>query len=161
VWPLMWIAFIPVLLLAAETTSWRVAAGAVALSMFLGSLSMLYYIHFVLHAPVTAWLIPFSIASLICAAGALLLRGLLHRGAFFSAMIALSAFWTVVEYPASFSPANGTAGSLAIRKRAFCRFCKSLPLLARGALPYCCCEREARSAPTCRRSSRPASSGSS
>lgn len=29
VWPLMWIAFIPVLLLAAETTSWRVAGGAV------------------------------------------------------------------------------------------------------------------------------------
>ena len=35
VWPLMWIAFIPVLALAAETASWRVAAGAAALAMFL------------------------------------------------------------------------------------------------------------------------------
>jgi len=32
VWPVMWIAFIPVLVLAAETTSWRIAAAAAALS---------------------------------------------------------------------------------------------------------------------------------
>ena len=31
--PLMWLAFIPVLLLAAETTSWQVAAGYAALSV--------------------------------------------------------------------------------------------------------------------------------
>lgn len=64
-WPIMWVAPLPVLLFAAETTSWRVAAGAAALSMLLGSLTMLYYLHFVLHAPVIAWLIPFSIASLL------------------------------------------------------------------------------------------------
>ena len=118
-WPVMWIAPIPVLLLAAETTSWRVAAGAAALSMLLGSLTMLYYLHFVLHAPVTAWLIPFSIASLLFAAGVLLFRGLLHRGAVFSAVIALPAFWTVCEYLASFAPANGTAGSLAYTQERF------------------------------------------
>ncbi len=119
VWPLMWIAFIPVLLLAAETTSWRVAAGAAALSILLGSLTILYYLHFVLHAPVIAWLIPFSIASLLFAAGVLLFRSLLHRGAVFSAMIALPAFWTVCEYLASFVPANGTAGSLAYTQERF------------------------------------------
>jgi apolipoprotein N-acyltransferase len=119
VWPLMWVAFIPVLLLAAETTSWRVAVGTAALSMLLGSLTILYYLHFVLHAPVTAWLIPFSIASLLFAAGVLLFRGLLHRGAVFSAMIALPAFWTVCENLASFAPANGTAGSLAYTQERF------------------------------------------
>ncbi len=119
IWPVMWIAPIPVLLLAAETTSWRVAAGAAALSMLLGSLTMLYYLHFALHLPVTAWLIPFSIASLLFAVGVLLFRGLLHRGAPFGAMIALPAFWSVCEYAASFAPANGTAGSLAYTQERF------------------------------------------
>jgi apolipoprotein N-acyltransferase len=118
-WPLMWIAFIPVLLLAAETASWRLAAAAAALSVLLGSLTMLYYLHFVLYAHVTAWLIPFSIASLLFAAGVLLFRGLLHRRAVFSAVIALPAFWTVCEYLASFVPANGTAGSLAYTQERF------------------------------------------
>ncbi len=113
VWPLIWIAFIPLLLLAAEINSWWIAGAAAALSMLLGSLTLLYYLHFVLHAPVTAWLIPLSIASLLFAAGVLLFRGLLQRGAAFSAVIALPAFWTVCEFLASFAPANGTAGSLA------------------------------------------------
>jgi apolipoprotein N-acyltransferase len=119
VWPIVWIAPIPVLWLAAETTSWRVAAGTAALSMLLGSLTMLYYLVFVLKIPVTAWLIPFSIASLLFAAGVLLFRGLLHRGAVFSAVIALPAFWSVCEYLASFAPANGTAGSLAYTQERF------------------------------------------
>ncbi len=118
-WPFMWVALIPVLVLAVETNWWPVAAGAATLSMLLGSLTMLYYIHFVLHAPVTAWLIPFSIASVLFAVGVLLFRVLLHRGAVFSAIIALPAFWTVCEYLASFAPANGTAGSLAYTQERF------------------------------------------
>ena len=128
IWPVMWIAPIPVLVLAAETTSWWVAGGAAALSMLLGSLTMLYYLHYVLHLPVTAWLIPFSIASLLFAVGVLLFRGLLHRGAAFSAMIALPAFWSVCEYGASFAPANGTAGSLAYTQERF------LPILQVASL---------------------------
>jgi len=128
VWPLMWVAPIPVLLLAAETKSWRIAAGAAALSMLLGSLTMLHYLHFVLHLPVMAWLVPFSIASLLFAAGVLLFRGLLHRGAVFSAVIALPAFWTVCEFLASFAPTNGTAGSLAYTQERF------LPILQVASL---------------------------
>jgi len=128
VWPLMWIAFIPVLLLAAETSSWRVAAGAAALSMLLGSLNMLYYLHVVLQTPVAAWFVPVSIASLLFAAGVILFRALLHRGAVFSAVIALPAFWTVCEYLFSFVPANGTAGSLAYTQERF------LPILQVASL---------------------------
>jgi len=127
-WPFMWIALLPVLLLAAGTPSWRLAAGAAALSMFLGSLTMLYYLHFVLRAPVIAWLIPFSIASLLFASGVLLFRGLLHRGAAFSAVIALPAFWTFCEYLSSFAPSNGTAGSLAYTQERF------LPILQVASL---------------------------
>ncbi len=128
VWPVMWIAFVPVLLFAAETTSWLLAAATAALSILLGNLTMLYYLHFVLRIPITAWLIPFSIASLLFAAGVLLFRALLHRGAVFSAVIALPAFWTVCEYLASFAPANGTAGSLAYTQVRF------LPILQVASL---------------------------
>jgi apolipoprotein N-acyltransferase len=128
VWPVMWIAFVPVLLLAAQSASWRVAGGAAACSLLLGSLTMLYYLHSVLHAAVTAWLIPFGVASLLFAGGVLLFRGLLQRGAAVSALIALPAFWTVCEYLASFAPANGTAGSLAYTQEGF------LPILQVASL---------------------------
>ncbi|MGD0648833.1 MAG: nitrilase-related carbon-nitrogen hydrolase [Acidobacteriaceae bacterium] len=128
IWPLMWIDFIPVLLLAAETTSWLLAAATAALSILLGSLTMLYYLHAILRLPITTWLIPFSIASLLFATGVLLFRALLHRGAVFSAVIALPAFWSLVEYLASFAPANGTAGSLAYTQQRF------LPMLQVASL---------------------------
>ena len=122
VWPFMWVAPLPVLLLAAEAKSWRFVALPAVLSMLLGSLTMLYYLHFVLHAPIAAWLIPFSIASLLFAAGVLLFRALLHRGAIVSACIALPALWTVCEYLSSFAPTNGTAGSLAYTQLRFLPF---------------------------------------
>jgi apolipoprotein N-acyltransferase len=128
VWPLMWIAFIPVLILVAESNSWRVAACAAFLSMLLGSLSFLYDIHFVLGAPVSAWLFPLSIASLLFTMGVILFRALLHRGALLSATVSLPAFWTVIEYLASFAPANGTAGSLAYTQEPF------LPILQVASL---------------------------
>ncbi len=123
VWPFMWLAPLPVLLLAAETDSWWIAGVAAALGMLLGSLPMLNYLHGALHLPIVAWFVPFSIVSLLFAAGVLLFRALLRRGAVFSAVIALPALWTVAEYLSSFVPANGTAGSLAYTQLKF------LPLL--------------------------------
>src|SRR6185437_12119542 len=70
-WPFMWIAPLPVLLLAAEAGSWWVVAVSAALSMLLGNLTMLYYLHFALHAPIIAWLVPFSLVSLLFTAGVL------------------------------------------------------------------------------------------
>ena len=128
VWWLMWLAFIPVLVLAAETASWVVAAGAAFLSMMLGMLTLLHYLHGVLGAPVIAWLIPVSIASVMLAVGVLLFRGLLRRGAVFSAVIALPAFWAVFEAAVSRVPANGTAGSLAYTQEGF------LPILQIASL---------------------------
>jgi apolipoprotein N-acyltransferase len=128
VWPVMWVALLPVLVLAAETDSWRLAGVATVLGMLLGSLTMLYYLYGVLHAPVYAWLIPYSFASLLFALGVLLFRALLRRGAVFSAVVSLPALWTVGEYLSSFVPANGTAGSLAYTQLRF------LPLLQLASL---------------------------
>ena len=128
VWPLMWLAFIPVLVFTAESKSWKAPACVVFLSMTLGSLSLLYDIHFVLGAPVTAWLFPVSIASLLFTVGVMLFRALLHRRAVLSAAVSVPAFWTVVEYAASFAPANGTAGSFAYTQEPF------LPILQVASL---------------------------
>lgn len=121
-WPFMWVAPLPVLLLAAEAESTWVVAVSAALSMLLGSLTMLYYLHFVLRGPITAWLIPFSVVSLLFTAGVLLFRALLRRGAVIAAIIGLPAFWTVCEYLNSFSPQSGTAGSLAYTQLRFLPF---------------------------------------
>jgi apolipoprotein N-acyltransferase len=112
VWSLMWIAFIPVLIFAAEFTSWKMSAITAFFSFLLGSLTVLYDVHFVLGAPVMAWLIPMSMASLLFTIGVILFRALLHSGSPLSAAVSLPAFWTVTEYVASFGPSNGTAGSL-------------------------------------------------
>lgn len=127
-WPLMWIAPIPILLLAAFTPSWYVAAAGAALSMLLGALEMLYYLHWALRLPVIAWLIPYTTISLLFAAGVLMFRVFLRRGAAISAAIVLPAFWTVCEFVASFVPANGTAGSLAYTQERF------LPMLQVASL---------------------------
>ena len=127
-WPLMWIAPIPILLLAAFTPSWHVAASGAALSMLLGALEMLYYLHWALRLPVIAWLIPYTIISLLFAAGVLMFRAFLQRGAALSAVIVFPAFWTVCEFVASFVPANGTAGSLAYTQERF------LPMLQLASL---------------------------
>lgn len=118
-WPVMWVALLPVLVLAAETDSWWIGGVAAVLGMLFGSLPMLHYLHVALHAPVYVWLIPYSLASLLFAAGVLLFRALLRRGAVFSAVVALPALWTVGEYVSSFVPANGTAGSLAYTQLRF------------------------------------------
>src|SRR4051794_6232761 len=78
-WPFLWVAPIPILLLAAETRSWLAAGAGTAVAMLLGSLAMLNYLHFVLRLPVTAWLIPYSLVSVMFATGVLLFRALLRR----------------------------------------------------------------------------------
>ncbi len=112
-WPLMWVALFPVLWFAATSESWLLAGPSAFFSMLVGSYPMLRYLHGALHLPVIAWLAPFSIASLIFAGDVLLFRGLLRRGSVWSAAIAFPALWTVIEFAASYVPANGTAGSLA------------------------------------------------
>ena len=119
VWPVMWIAPLPVLVFAAEAASWWMAGAASALALLLGSLTMLYYLHSALGLPILAWFIPFSVASLLFALGVVLFRALVRRGALFSAAIALPALWTMGEYVSSFVPANGTAGSLAYTQLRF------------------------------------------
>ena len=139
-WPLMWVAFIPVLLLAAETTSWRVAAGAAAAIHASGQSH---------HAVLPAFRAACSCDGVV--------------DSVFDRLAALRRRCPSVPWPppswgslqryASRCPRSGRSANIwpalcrrtappaawPTRKSGFCPSCKSLPSLARGALPSCCC----------------------
>lgn len=111
-WPLMWFAPLPVLLLALRS-SWRTTAITSALAMFLGCTNMWNYLHNVLGIPAAAWITLYATVSLIFAASILLFRALALRGAPWSALLAFPALWVCSEFLRNLTTPHGTAGSVA------------------------------------------------
>jgi apolipoprotein N-acyltransferase len=120
-WPLMWLAMVPVLWYALHSPRWLagVAAGS---SMLLGGLSMWHYFHKVLGAPDVVWIIVYSLVALVFAAAVLLFRGLMLRGHLWSALLALPAVWVSGEYTRNLVTPHGSAGSLAYTQLRFLPF---------------------------------------
>src|SRR5262245_30192061 len=90
VWPLVWLAPLPVLLFAASAAWWSaalVAAGA----WMLGTLNLWHYLHDALHLPPPIYVQFYGVETLVFALAVLLHRALLRRGAYASAIIALPA----------------------------------------------------------------------
>ena len=79
-WPLMWIAPLPVLVFALRSKWWSTAMVTVA-AMLLGNLNMWSYLTKTLGMPVSVWVGIFLAASVVFAAGVLLFRVLVLRGA--------------------------------------------------------------------------------
>ncbi|MBI5085965.1 MAG: hypothetical protein HZB13_15375 [Acidobacteria bacterium] len=111
-WPLMWVAPAPVLLLALRSRWWLAAVAATA-TILLSSLNMWSYFTKTLAGPASAWVGIFSAAALVFAAGVLLFRGLVLRGAPWTGLLALPALWVTSEYARSVATPHGSAGSLA------------------------------------------------
>ena len=120
-WPLMWIAMLPVLWYALHSSRWLAGAVAAA-SMLLGGLSMWNYFHRVLGAPASVWIIVYSLVALVFAAAVLLFRGLMLRGHIRSALLALPAVWVSSEYARNLATPHGSAGSLAYTQLKFLPF---------------------------------------
>jgi apolipoprotein N-acyltransferase len=120
-WPLMWFAPLPLLLFALRT-KWWVAALATVVAMMLGSLNMWSYLVSKLGLPVSAWLQIFLSASIGFALGVLLFRALVSRGAVWSGLLALPAFWVTSEYVRNLTSPHGTAGSFAYSQLKFLAF---------------------------------------
>jgi apolipoprotein N-acyltransferase len=119
-WPLMWIAFVPVLWFALGSTAWQ--AGVVAFAaMLLGCLNFWSYLG-VLGAPHIAWFVNFGLIALMFALGVLLMRALARRGAAWSAWIALPAWWVTFEYVRNLIWPHGSGGSLAYSQLNFLPF---------------------------------------
>ncbi len=120
IWPLMWIAPLPVLVFATRNP-WRATAVTAFFSMWLGSLNLWQYLR-ILGAPPAAWLVIFTIAALVFMAAVLLFRALLLRGVLWSALIAFPAAWVVYEFVRNVTTSGGTAGSFAYSQLSFLPF---------------------------------------
>jgi apolipoprotein N-acyltransferase len=120
-WPLMWFAPLPVLLFAMRSSWW--GAGLTALIAWIGGgLNLWYYFNSELHMPAGVQAVIFLTPALLFAASVLLLRGLLRRGAPWSAILAFPATWTTFEYLMNLISPHGTGGSLAYSQLNFLAF---------------------------------------
>jgi apolipoprotein N-acyltransferase len=120
-WPLMWFAPLPLLLFALRSRWWA-AAITTALAMMLGSLNLWSYLVGRLGLPVFAWMEIFLPAGVAFAAGVLLFRALVLRGAVWSGLLALPALWVTCEYLRNLTTPHGTAGSFAYSQLKFLPF---------------------------------------
>jgi len=111
-WPLMWIAFVPVLVFSLRSSRWAAAVTAMC-TMMLGNLNLWSYLTKTLGAPASVWFAVASVTAVGFAAAVLLFRALVLRGALWSALLALPSLWVALEYLRNVATPHGTAGSLA------------------------------------------------
>lgn len=111
VWPLMWIAPLPVLWYALRSR-WGSAALVSGLALLAGCLNLWSYFR-LLHVPAAAWLGSFGMQSVIFALTVLLFRALVLRGRVWSALVGFPAAWVTFEFVRNFLWPHGTAGSIA------------------------------------------------
>ncbi len=124
-WPVMWLAPMPVLWFALRRPAWQ--AGLVAGGAWLmGSLNLWNYFH-LLGIPPLGWLASFGAEAVVFAGGVLLMRALVMRHAIGSAWLALPSLWAGFEFLASLTP-NGTAGDLAYSQLNFLQFLQTASL---------------------------------
>jgi len=120
-WPLMWFATVPVLLLSLRTNAWTAAAAAIVATM-LGSLNLWSYLTNTLGAPDFAWVAIFLTAGVALAAAVLLFRTLILRGAVWRGLFTYPALWVTFEYLRNLTTPHGSAGSFAYSQLQFLTF---------------------------------------
>jgi apolipoprotein N-acyltransferase len=110
-WPLLWLAPLPVLLFASRGLWWSTALTAF-LSWLLGSLNLWYFFSAVLRIPLAIRAEILAILALAFTLAVLLFRALLKRGAWWTALLAFPAVWVSFEYLFNLISPHGTAASL-------------------------------------------------
>lgn len=126
-WPLMWIAPLPVLLVAARN-SWWVTAFAAFAAWAIGSINMAHYFTTLLHMPLLVRIQIMAGPAVMFALAVLLFRALLRRGAWWSALIGFPGAWVSYEYLLNLSSPHGTALNIAYSELNF------LPVLQLASL---------------------------
>lgn len=118
-WALMWFAPLPVLLFALRWPGWQ--AGFLAAGAWLaGALNLWSYLRD--SGLAVAWFLIFGMAALVFAAGVLLTRALVRRGAVWSAWLTLPAIWVSFEYLRNLLWAHGSATCIAYSQLNFLPF---------------------------------------
>jgi apolipoprotein N-acyltransferase len=120
-WLLVWFAPLPVLLFALRSKWWAAALSAVA-GIMLANLNIWSYFTKTLTAPAFAWVAIFLLMGVVFAAGVLLFRALVLRGAVWSGLLSLPAVWVTAEYVRNLIWPHGSAASLAYSQLRFLPF---------------------------------------
>ena len=110
-WPLMWIAPLPVLLFATRSSWWAAALAAFA-AWAVGGLNLAHYFTALLHAPLALRVEVAAAPAVMFALAVLLFRALLKRGAWWSALVSFPAAWVSYEYILNLSSPHGTSLNL-------------------------------------------------
>jgi apolipoprotein N-acyltransferase len=110
VWVAAWIAPIPILWLAFQSTR-RTAAIAAAAAFFLGSLNLFGYLSRVIPVPIVLFLL--ALPALAFAAAVVAAQYTFHRAPPWAALFTFPAAWTTYEFLLSQVSPHGTALSLA------------------------------------------------
>lgn len=111
-WPLLWVAPVPLLMLAYRDSALRTAAVGF-LAWFTGGLNLWGYLRRTLGVPLPIVLALMALPALAWALTLLLSRALLRRGAPVRATLAVPALWVSFEYGLSRLSPHGTYGNLA------------------------------------------------
>jgi apolipoprotein N-acyltransferase len=111
-WPLTWLAAVPVLAFALRARAFAAAVAAFA-AWALGSLNLWDYYRAVLGVPLPVVIVAIAVPALAFAGLALLVRRLARRGRTLLAALALPAGWTAFEFALSRLSPHGTFGSVA------------------------------------------------
>jgi apolipoprotein N-acyltransferase len=111
-WPLMWLAALPVLLVASRTSWWSALAVAIG-GWLLGSLNLWHYLTRVVDTPAGIALGICLGLSAIFAIAVLLHRMLVVRQRYWAATFAFPLFWAAAEFVISRVSVHGTGGSVA------------------------------------------------
>ena len=117
-WPLLWFAPLPILLVALYGSA-SAAAWSAASAWLLGSLNLWHYLHNVLSAPSAVLAGIFLGPALVFAAAVLVFRALAQRGHFGFSMLSIPAMWVSMEYAVNLSSPHGTAISLSYSQLKF------------------------------------------
>jgi apolipoprotein N-acyltransferase len=119
-WPLTWFAPLPLLWYALRSRWWSTAIVS-TLGFLIGSTSFLGY--FLSQGmPFGFWFRSYVGLSLMAAAGVLLFRLLLRRGALWLAMLALPALWVTLDWLRFWYTPHGTSADLAYTQLEFLPF---------------------------------------
>ena len=133
-WPAAWFAPLPLLLYAPRNSIGKTTL-ITAVAVFLGSLAQWPQFN-ALHLPLVSCLIIFGSIVLIFTIATLLFRGLLRRGASWSALVVYPAFVVTVEYLHNILSVDGTAGSLAYTQLAFLPFLQVASLTGPSGMTF-------------------------
>jgi apolipoprotein N-acyltransferase len=120
-WPLVWFAPLPILLLALRS-DWRTTALSAVAVIMIANLNLWVYLTKAIMMPGFLWVVMCLPMAVAFAAGVLLFRALVLRGALLSGLLALPAVWVAAEYVRNLTWPHGSAASLAYSQLKFLPF---------------------------------------